>query len=455
MNSFFNHIEIEKPNELIFGRSKKPLKYGFNLEIGAGKVIPEIKYFPKPEHLKNNEKAIEIYQKIAEDLLFHAANLGISEFQLELELPAQLTEDVKLGSEVAHTQKEVMEKYYNEYGIKTALRVTVADIRNVTKEGLRGDSLDLMLESFENVAENGADAVCIESYGGKEIIVNAATRGDILGVIFGTGILASIDVYYLWKRIVNTVKNKAIPTGDTACSHANSVMVLAGGFRKKFISHTFAAVVRAISAVRTLASYEAGGIGPGKDCAYENSIIKAITGYPVSMEGKTAACAHSSLIGNIPMAVADLWSNESVEYTRLYSGMAPNVFLEMLYYDAELLNTALKENKEEILQELIVKSNAYKDPQALILSPESSIRIGRALVKGHSYYERALNAGIEAIRIIKENQDMLNLPSIERRYINMIEKQLESAPEESTFVQQMIKKYSEITKEFNPRNYEL
>jgi len=52
------------------------------------------------------------------------------------------------------------------------------------------------------------------------------------------------------------------------------------------------------------------------------------------------------------------------------------VILEMLYYDAELLNMALQENKEDILQELIVKSNAFKDPQALILSPENSTRIG-------------------------------------------------------------------------------
>ena len=453
MRTFFNHIEIENPKELIFGKSKKPLKYGFNLEVGAGKVIPEIKYFPKPEHLKTSEKTSETYKKIAEDLLFHASNLGISEFQLELELPAQLTKDIKLGSDVTHVQKEVMEKYYNEYGIKTALRVTVADIRNVTKEDLRGDTLDLMLESFESVAENGADAVCIESYGGKEIIVNAATRGDILGVIFGTGVLASIDVYYLWKRIVEAVKNKAIPTGDTACSHANSVMVLAGGFRKKFISHTFAAVVRAISAVRTLASYEAGGIGPGKDCAYENTIIKAVTGYPVSMEGKTAACAHSSLIGNIPMAVADLWSNESVEYTRLYSGMAPNVFLEILYYDTEILNTALQENKEKLLQELIVKSNAYKDPQALILSPENSIRIGKALVEGNSYYQRALNAGIEAVEIIEENKERLKLPLIEKKYITKIKKDLENAPDEHSFMEQMTKKYIRVTKEFNPKNY--
>ena len=87
----------------------------------------------------------------------------------------------------------------------------------------------------------------------------------------------------------------------------------------------------------------------------------------------------------------------------------------MLYYDAELLNMALQENKEDILQELIVKSNAFKDPQALILSPENSTRIGQALAKGQSYYERALNAGIEAVRIIKENTEKLHLSVIEKK----------------------------------------
>ena len=119
------------------------------------------------------------------------------------------------------------------------------------------------------------------------------------------------------------------------------------------------------------------------------------------------------------------------------------------------LNTALQEGKEEILQELIVKSNVFKDPQALILSPENSIRIGRALVKGQSYYERALNAGIEAVRIIKENTEKLHLPVIEKKYIDMIEKAFVDALDEGTFMQEMTAKYSRITKEFNPRNYEL
>ncbi|MCK5617274.1 methanol--corrinoid methyltransferase [Candidatus Pacearchaeota archaeon] len=456
MKNTFKKLAFEKPQDLIFGKSKTPLRYGLDLEVGNGKVIPEVKYFPKPEHLKTYEETVNIYKLITVDILKRAAELGIRDVQLELELPAQLTKNVKLGGEVTQTQKAIMEEFHDKYGIRSALRGTVADIRNATKEGLRKDSLELMMNSFESLAENGADTVCIESFGGKEIIVEALTNADIAGVVFATGIIASIDVSYVWKNIIETVNNKAIPTGDTACAHANSAMVLAGGFTSKMISHVFAAVVRAISAVRTLASYEAGGIGPGKDCAYENSILKAITGFPMSLEGKSSACAHSSLIGNIPMTVADLWSNESIEYTKLYGGMGPAVSLEMLSYDTDLLNTAIQEGKQEFLKELISKSNAFKDPQALILSPENSIQIGKAIVDADGYYDRSLKAALKAIQIIEANKEKLNLPRIELIYIDKIKTDLTKLPDdEDKFIEEMIKKYSRLSKEFIPRNYDL
>ncbi|MFX0170836.1 MAG: methyltransferase MtaB domain-containing protein [Candidatus Hodarchaeota archaeon] len=456
MKTKFKKLAFKKSKDLIFGKSINPLNYGFDLEVGNGKVIPEIKYFPKPEHLKSRESTIDIYERIATDILKRAAYLGLNDLQLEIEFPAQLTKDQKLAGEVSHIQKEVLEEFHDKYGIRSALRGTIADIRNASKEGLRGCSLDLMLNTFESVAENGADAICIESFGGKEIIVEAVTNGDIAGVIFATGVVASIDVACIWDRIVEVVGRKSIPTGDTACAHANSTMVLAGGYTSKMVSHVFASVVRAISAVRTLASYEAGGIGPGKDCAYENSIIKAITGYPMSLEGKSSACAHSSLIGNLPLAVADLWSNESIEYTKLYGGMGPAVSLEMLAYDADLLNTAIQEGKQDLLKQLIVQSNVFKDPQALVLSPENSIRIGKAIISSESYYERSINAARECINIVEENIERLNLPRIELKYINIIKNDLAKLPDnESIFIEEMTTKYSNLTKEFNPKNYEL
>src|ERR1035438_10450247 len=49
------------------------------------------------------------------------------------------------------------------------------------------------------------------------------------------------------------------------------------------------------------------------------------TGCSISMEGKSASCAHFSPIGNIASAMCDLWSNESVQNVRLLSGSAPEI----------------------------------------------------------------------------------------------------------------------------------
>src|SRR3974377_1192008 len=106
------------------------------------------------------------------------------------------------------------------------------------------------------------------------------------------------------------------------------------------LPETLAAVVRAMTAVRSLVAFEHGAIGPSKDCAYEGPIIKAITGAPIAMEGKSATCAHFSPVGNIAAAMCDLWSNESVQNVRLLSGGAPEAFTELLVYDCRLLNVA-------------------------------------------------------------------------------------------------------------------
>ena len=52
----------------------------------------------------------------------------------------------------------------------------------------------------------------------------------------------------------------------------------------------------------------------------------------MAMEGKTAACAHLSPVGNIAAATCDTWSNESVQNVRLLSGSAPEAFTELLAY---------------------------------------------------------------------------------------------------------------------------
>jgi methanol--5-hydroxybenzimidazolylcobamide Co-methyltransferase len=179
-------------------------------------------------------------------------------------------------------------------------------------------------------------------------------------------------------------------------------MVLA---EKKYIPKVFAAVARIATVVRTLVSIEEGATGPDKDCGYEGPFLKAITGIPISMEGKTSACAHLSPLGNVAAACADLWSNESVQNIKLLGGMAPTVYLEQLEYDTRLMNQAVKEGKNSILnlQRLLVNSDIYHDPQALILAPENVIAISREIVKGHNYIDASIRGCLKGLEIIENS----------------------------------------------------
>ncbi|MCD8185890.1 MAG: hypothetical protein LUD68_05385, partial [Rikenellaceae bacterium] len=205
----------------------------------------------------------------------------------------------------------------------------------------------------------------------------------------------------------------------------------------------FAAVVRIVSVVGSIVAVVQGAVGPVKDCGYEGPFIKAITGIPISMEGKTAACAHLSPIGNIAAACADLWSNESVQNIKLLSGMAPTAYFEQLEYDVRLMNQALKAGTvpRQILQQLFVDSDLYTDPQALVLSPENVIRISRALVKGETYVANARDGALEALNIIEEAiaEGKLKLSEMETVYLPMMREELESIPDsESEFVEMML-----------------
>ena len=451
----FSKLAYKNPEEVKFGFAKRTLEYGLGIRIGNGSIIPEVKYFPRPSDLKSHEKALTSYKRLTERILTRAVNLGVPSLQLETELPHIITLNPKLAGEVTSIQKEILEEYFNEFGVKSALRVTVADVRNFSDPKLKEERTNVMLETFEVISKQGADVVSIESFGGKEVISQALIRCDVEGLIFATGILGSKDVEELWKEIRNSVHNNALLGGDSACAHANSAMVLANGLRRRMIPHIIAAIERVIGAVRTLACFESGAQGPGKDCAYENVYIKIITGLPVSMEGKSSACAHSSLVGNIVASVCDLWSNESVEDLRLFGGNAPEVFLEILHYDCEMLNTSIKLGFNDIVRKILIESDKYRDPQALVLAPEIAFDIARVIVSFDSYYERAVESVKKACELIRTHNEFLRLPKVELKYLERVSKVVNSMPSEHEFIEVIVKKYKKLCPSFNPKSYEI
>jgi methanol--5-hydroxybenzimidazolylcobamide Co-methyltransferase len=285
----------------------------------------------------------------------------------------------------------------------------------------------------------------IESVGGKEVHDEALMYGDMAGAIFSLGVLAPRDMEFLWDEIVRTcTTHNIIAGGDSACGFANTAMQLAS---QGMVPEVFAAVIRAASAVRSLVAYERGAVGPSKDCAYEGPVLKAITGTPIAMEGKSASCAHFSPVGNVAAAMCDLWSNESVQNVRLLSGSAPEAFLELLAYDCRLFNQALAQGAEKMYQNLLVESDIHLSPQALVLSPHSTWRVATAIVKESNAYRRTVAAAREAIAIICDAvaAKLLDLSTRESGWLDRIERSLDGLPqEEDQLIGMMSEKYGHL-----------
>ena len=441
----YKSLIIDNAEDLMFGRAPKPVKTPRGLIIGGGQVYAELN-FTLPMMSINSNTLNEVYahyREIAEGALDRAVHLNSKGVVLEFETLLEMTKTPDIGVEIVKIMNEVCERYYQQHGLASEIRLTPNDLREFERPANQRTSawLNPMMELFERGMIAGGDLLSIESTGGKEVSDDALMMCDLKGVLFALSVLGVRDMRFLWHKIVTLANGHGkIAAGDSACGFANTAMVLA---EKRYIPKVFAALVRVISVVRSIVAMEEGAVGPDKDCGYEGPFLKAITGIPISMEGKTAACAHLSPIGNIASACADLWSNESVQNIKLLSGMAPTAYLEQLEYDARLMNEALHRGKMhcQVLQELLVGSDEYTDPQALILSPVNVIRISKALIKGESYVANARNGALEALDIIEEalQSGQMKLSEMETNYLPIFREDLNTIPEdENDFIAMML-----------------
>lgn len=430
----YHTLAISKPEELIFGRSLKPVRSRRGLVIGAGKVYPELNFTLPPMALTGETfpEVREQYRGIVTDALARAVDLHMEGLLLEFETLLEMTLHPEWGVELVSVMNEVCEEYYQKYGLKTEIRLTPNDTRDFERPARMRTSryLDSMFRLFEEGAKAGGTFLSIESTGGKEVCDEALVNCDTAGVVFSLAVLGVRDMRFLWKNIVDIARRTGtIPGGDTACGFGNTAMVLA---EKKYIPKVFAAMVRIVSVVRTLVAIEEGAVGPDKDCGYEGPFLKAITGLPISMEGKTAACAHFSPVGNVAAAAADLWSNESVANTKLLAGMAPTVYLEQLEYDARLMNTAIQTGTSGTLQKLFIESDIHLDPQALILAPEPVIEVSKEMVQARNPVEASIRGAQKGMEIIAEahRNRSLFLEEREVEWIERIQEELAELPTE-------------------------
>ena len=459
---YFTKMENNNADELIFGHAKNPAKYGWDQEAGAGNVIPNIKVAPAEGSEESVEGMVATCKNIAFAACARAVDIGLPTIEIEQEHVAQQTKSAEISAKTTAVQAEQLEEVNSKYDMKASLMSTVADIREEDMGGLRGSDFDVMMdESFEACAENGASILCVETVGGKLVSDYGISRGDIRAILFGIGVLGSIDMEYMWTKISKTAGKykQCVAGGDTDCAQANTAMFLAGGLTTKNCSHTIAAIARAIAAARSTVAVECGATGPTKDCGYENPIVKAITGVPICSEGKNATCAHSDLMGNLACAVTDVWSNESVYNREEMGGPTPGVWLQSLGYECALMNTATQIGTAEELRDTYTLADKYRDPQGVIIAYDNAYKIGEAIVaEGEDIYLRSRAAALKAIDCINEAVDAkrILLTRFERDTLDASQKTFEQLPEDQDkFVKTCIKRYSRKVKEFDTGSYEL
>ena len=443
--SHYSSLCITDPAALVFGLAPHPVRTRSGMVIGGGDVYPELNFTLPPLEICESTwpEIVRQYREIITGATRRAAELSAPGLVIEFETLPPMCERPAWGVELAKILLDGLSEAEAEYGLKGVLRMTPNDLREMRRPPLmrRGDLFERMMETFEGAAAAGAELLSIESTGGKEVCDEALTTCNIPQVIFALCVLGVRDMRFLWTELKKVAdRHGALCAGDTACGFGNTAMVLA---EKRYIPRVFAAVVRAISAVRTLVGYECGCVGPGKDCGYENIYLKAITGCPMAMEGRTSACAHLSPLGNIAGAACDTWSNESVQNVKLLGAMAPTCYAEQLVYDCRLFNAATHRGSDaaRLLRDCLVESDASADPQAWVLRPDTAIDIARAIVGAPDHYAAGRAAALAALAAMRaaHASGALLIPERELPWLSMMEQSVAALPNnESQFIGDML-----------------
>ncbi len=456
----FTSLALDQTADLGFGVAALPVTTRRGLVIGGGCVYPELN-FTLGDVAVDEATMPEVrrqYRQMIDDALRRAVALEVPGLVVEFETLPPMTQTPRWGNEITAILAEALEQAHARHGLVSALRVTPNDTREFERPARmrHGPMWEAMLEAFDGAAANGGELLSIESVGGKEVHDDALMAGDLPAAIFALCILGVRDMRFLWTEVSQVAASRGvIAAGDTACGFANTAMVLA---EQGLVPRSFAAVIRAVSAVRSLVAYECGAVGPGKDCGYENAFLKAITGMPMAGEGKTAACAHASPLGNIAAATCDLWSNESVQNVKLLGGMAPTCCLEQLIYDCRLMNRALQAGPQgaAMLRDWLVESDSGLDPQAYILCPDNIIAISKAIAAAPDHYRAGVAAATEAIAQLRRGHEAgaVSIPEREQPWLDRMARSVESLPQdEQTFVVRMMEEVD--TTRFLPAEYGL
>lgn len=458
MRKSITQLACQSLDDLVYGICANPITTKSGLVIGGGQVYPELNFTLPTMSINEStiSEAYDIYRDMTKGILKRAHELEADGVVVEYEALPDFTDHPEYGLEVTKIILNELKEYEAKYGLKSALRATPNDMREMSRPPIMrsGGYWDRMLEFFNGCGELGADFISIESTGGKELNDEGLVNADIQRVIFSLGVLGCTDMEFLWGNLVDIANTHGIiAAGDSSCGFANTAMVLA---ERGFIPRTFAAVVRAATIPRALMAYEMGATGPSKDCEYVGGHLKAIAGCPISAEGRMAAGAHLSPVGNIAASLADLWSNESIQQVHLLAEMAPVVGMEQLIYDCRMLNTATRLGKRADMMEILVESDAPLDVQAYILRPDVILDTCKQILTEEDPFLRTKVAAAYTVKRLQDaiEEGLVKCGDRDASWLEMMEDQIDEIPDNPADFYAEIRPSLDMSK-FYPKEYNL
>lgn len=458
MRKSITQLACQSLDDLVYGICKNPITTKSGLVIGGGQVYPELNFTLPPMSINEStvSEAYDIYRDMTQGILKRAHELDADGIVVEYEALPDFTDHPEYGLEVTKIILNELREYEAKYGLKSALRATPNDMREMNRPPIMrsGGYWDRMLEFFNGCGELGADFISVESTGGKELNDEGLVNADIQRVIFSLGVLGCTDMEFLWGHLVDIANSHGIiAAGDSSCGFANTALVLA---ERGFIPRTFAAVVRAATIPRALMAYEMGATGPSKDCEYVGGHLKAIAGCPISTEGRMAAGAHLSPVGNIAASLADLWSNESIQQIHLLSEMAPVVGMEQLIYDCRMLNTAARLGKRADMMNILVESDAPLDVQAYILRPDVILDTCKQVLTEEDPFLRTKAAAAYTVNRLQDaiEDGLVKCGDRDASWLDMMEDQIDEIPDNPADFYAEIRSSLDMSK-FIPKEYNL
>ena len=89
----YRALAIPDPRQLIYGRSPRPVRCGFDLEIGGGLVFPEVNFTLPAIEIRPDtwSEVIAQYHEMAGNILRRAVALQVPGIVLEFELLPPMT----------------------------------------------------------------------------------------------------------------------------------------------------------------------------------------------------------------------------------------------------------------------------------------------------------------------------------------------------------------------------